>query len=168
MAAIDRILIAYDDSDSSQRLLDYVARLAGGRDDLGFCLFHLLAGPPPEFREHLGAEDPQQERRLAEKIQQRAHAWIREHRPEVEQMLERARGVLIEHGTPAAAIGLRIEPDFGERKLAEACLEAAAQEDCATIAIGRDHSSHFADWLTGRSSSSLVRKAEGLAVWVVQ
>lgn len=168
MSTSKRILIVFDGSEDAWRAARYVAGLADGCPGFEVCVFHLLPGPPPALREHPGAEDPAEERRLSRELQEAAAQWVEENEQKAERMLDEVRMVFQQAGLADGSIKVRVEPDHGEKKTADLYIDAAREESCGTVAIGRTQSHHFAERLFGEAATRLVKKGEGLAVWVVE
>jgi hypothetical protein len=162
------ILMAVDDSESTNRALDYVAHMLGGRPDVRIHLFHLLKSVPPEYFEHGGAEDPARERRLAEELLERQERWIEEEKNRERPILEHAKSVFLEGGVHAEAIECEAAPSFGGIAVARDCLEAAKDNDCRTIVVGRTSLHWYREVLRRHHCHELVRRAEGFTVWIVE
>ena len=168
MSGPKRILIVFDGTEDAWRAARYTARMAEGCPGYQACIFHLLPGPPPALREHPGAEDPAEERRLSRELQREAERWIEEHEQQARRELEEVRMTLLQAGMAQQDVSVRVEPDHGEKKPADIYLDAAREESCSTVVIGRTQSRHFADRLFGETATRLVKKGEGMAVWVIE
>jgi nucleotide-binding universal stress UspA family protein len=69
-----RYLLPIDDSERTRRAVDYVARHGAGAE---VTLLHV--GPiPPELVEHPGAEDPEREERLEQRVAERSRQYDQE------------------------------------------------------------------------------------------
>jgi nucleotide-binding universal stress UspA family protein len=163
----ERILLAFDGSEAAWRALRYTARVASGCREFEVCLFYSLAGLPPEYEEHRGAEDPVEEERLERRLREASNRWIEEHRHDVEAQLGQARAELEKAGVPSSAIEVWIEPTFSEHELVDALVEVAHEAHCTTIAVGRSHAHHVSKLLRRHLSSKLLSKVQELTTWVV-
>jgi len=85
------ILVAVDASENSQRAVHYVGNMLGGVDGFKVTLLHVIREPEED-------EFPDQ----AEK-----EKWYREHRREVDRMLEEYRGMLVGSGFAEADVSVR-------------------------------------------------------------
>lgn len=117
-------------------------------------LLHVLDGePPPELREHEGAERPDEERSLEEGLDARRHAWLEERSRHVPS-LDRARAVLMSSGVLPEVIRTIVVPSPAGQISAQV-LDTAERLGCGTIVVGK-HAypwyrelghRHVGDWL---------------------
>ena len=70
------ILIAIDHLEPSLRAVEYVGEMVGDRKGLSVYLFHVLPPFPPALLEFGGAEDPQKESVLSQKLRDDQALWI--------------------------------------------------------------------------------------------
>ena len=150
-----KILLALDLSPPSQRAADYVARIAPFLKDCQVTVLVVSSGIPysaqqPETvaTELHGDEDHIQERK------------------EVENFLSEIKSLLTKNGLPENRVETRIKP-VG-RGVALDIIDAAHTGDFNTIVVGRRGRSKVKSLLLGSISSTIVEKAEGLTVWVVE
>jgi hypothetical protein len=162
------ILMAVDDSESTDRALRYVAHMVGGRKDVRIHLFHLLKGVPPEYFEHGGAEDPVRERRLNEELFERQKRWIEDERKKERPILDHAESALLEGGVHPDVIDCEAAPTFGGILVARDCVEAAKDNDCGTIVVGRTSLPWYREVVHRHHCHDLVHRAKGFTVWVVE
>ena len=71
-----RMLVAVDESENSQRAVEYVASLLGPIPNVSITLFHVLKPIPRELLEHGGSENPAAEALLGEELRREQDAWV--------------------------------------------------------------------------------------------
>jgi hypothetical protein len=86
-----RILIGIENSQSSIRVLEYVADLVRDSSEFVVHVFHAVEPVPLELREFGGAENPQTEAQLDSQLHQKRDDWIRAAKSEADPLLENAR-----------------------------------------------------------------------------
>ncbi len=150
-----KILLALDLSPHSRRAADYVAQIAPSLKDCQVTALVVSSGIPygaqqldPSDAELHGDEDQVQEKE------------------EIKALLGEIKELLIKSGLPESRIETRIKP-VG-RGVALDIIDEAHMGDFNTVVVGRRGLSKVKSLLLGSISSTIVEKAEGLTVWVVE
>lgn len=164
----ERFLVVVDESPGSKRALDYAGRVLGRRRNFVIILLHLLPPLPPELLEFGGAENPRKEQKLEAELRGDQQAWIRSARNSAKSFLTRAIQQLHKAGVARDAIHLAFSHPARDRDAATAVLEHARGKRCHTVVIGHDAHSWFRELAGGDLTEHLLRRAKGVAVWVVQ
>lgn len=160
-----RILVGIDETEYSNRLIEYVGGLLGETPHARITLFHVLRPMPRKFLEHGGSESPAKEGQLQRELKQEQTAWIRSQQEAECPYLLRAREGLGKAGFPLD----RVELKFGhEDDIAQNILEEARNGGYSTVAVGRYGTSRTKRLFGGGVTEQLLREATGLAVWVVE
>jgi len=162
------ILIALDDSEASLKAVKYVADLIGGVADLSIYLVHVLPPLPPDLLEFGGAEDPHQEARMESRLHQEQAVWAKEECDKVRPLFQRAKDILLRAGVKKEAIQPHHCLSVNRWELARNIMEAAEARNCETIVVGRRAFHGLHKLLGHHVSDHLLRKCEGLTIWVVE
>lgn len=162
------VLVVLDDSPSSWRAVQYVARIIEQGKGFHICLVHLLPSLPAALLEHGGAEDPRKETEVELELKAEQEKWLASARHIVQQRLERAARSLHRSGLPGKSIQRLLgEPGDG-REAAKRVFELADKCRCHTIVVGREAASRLHDCFSTELPEELLLHAKGFAVWVVQ
>jgi nucleotide-binding universal stress UspA family protein len=145
------ILIAVDDSENSERAVNYVAQILAGGQGYQTALLHII--PEPE-------EDYFPSRR----DQQR---WLARYREKMTSLLEGYRKVLIDHGFSADDVTVAIQLR-GCPSMAECILKERERLGYDTIVVGRQGISRSEEFLFGSISSKIVTHGKACTIWVVE
>lgn len=168
LARDKHILVGVDDSEATMRALHYLAAILEGRRDFSVCLLHVLPPIPPELLEFGGAEDPEAERQLSEELKQAQAQWLEEAKQAAEPIMLRAQRILTDRGIAPD----QIEIDFAEAihrpDIPQRLLDAAALHHCGTIVVGRESFPLLQELVQRHVGEELVRKGQGVAIWVVE
>jgi nucleotide-binding universal stress UspA family protein len=162
-----RILIGVEDSESSIRVLEYVADLVRDSSEFDVHVFHAVGPVPLELREFGGAENPQTEAQLDSQLHQKRDHWIRAAKSEAHPLLENARLQLSALGsqkTPVTThlIVLQDTQDFiGE------ILKTASKNRCGTIVVGQSSFPWFKELFASHTSEELLKQSKDFAICVV-
>ncbi len=145
-----KILIAVDNTATSDKGLHYAGRIIGRLPGISVCLLHVYPEPPPDYY-HSGKS-------LADyKNQQEAVA---------ETLVQRCRNMLAETGIASESVAGDIR--MAEQKtISETILEAQQQGEYGTIVVGRRGVSKAEEFLFGSISNALVHHSHNCTVWVV-
>ena len=92
-----RILVGIEDSESSTRVLEYVADLVRDGSSFVIHLLHAVGPVPVELREFQGAENPKTERQLDSQLHQTRDDWMLRAKTEALPLVEDARLQLTGH-----------------------------------------------------------------------
>jgi len=145
-----RILMAVDDSPASKQEIEYVAGMLDWKSaDVRLHLVHVL--PPAPGRTEIG-EGP--------------HATAGEE--PARELLHRLRKRLLAAGAPDERVDVDVLLLRQETSLVEGLLDAARDQECGTIVVGRNSLAWHRELLHRHPADELVRKAHGFAVWVVE
>lgn len=136
-----RILLALDGSASSEKEVEYVARMVSQRDDTHVHLAHCL--PPTTIGESESAGEAARE------------------------LLEGLQRHLCDRGVAPGRVDLGTIRSDGQSSIAEALLDLARDQRCDTIVVGRNSLPWHRELLHHHPADELVRRAEGVAIWVV-
>jgi len=160
-----RILLAVDESENSQRAVQYVGSLLRRTPDVALTLFHVLKPIPREYLEHGGSENPTAESQLGAQLRNEQEAWMVKERESECHVLTQAREGLSKAGFDTSQVALK----FGhEDDIARNILEEARSGRHDTIAIGRHGASRIKRLFGGGVTDQLLRDAKGFAIWVVE
>ncbi len=145
------LLIAVDESDSSQRAVLYVADFLGGVPGFIVTILQIIPVPDEDFFES----------------DEEMHKWTSEKMRATNEMLAKYRQILIQSGFPEDKVRYRacIEES---RSFSDAILETRCDLTCCTIVVGRHHKSKAEEFLFGSTSNRLIHEAKNCAVWVVE
>lgn len=167
MTTNTRILLAVDDSEASERAVRYVADVLGRLADAHVHLFHVLPPIPPGLLEFGGAEDPKAERQLSEKLKQAQAEWIERAKAESEPVMEKARALLSRAGIAPGRVSAEFGPSIHRPDVPREIVEVAQRARCDTIVVGRTSLSWLKEQMGQHVGEALVKKAQGLTLWVV-
>jgi nucleotide-binding universal stress UspA family protein len=160
-----RILVAIDETDAADRLVQYVGALLRETSGARITLFHVLRPMPRKLLEHGGSESPVLEGQLQSELKKEQTEWIHSQQEAECPYLLRAREVLGKAAFPLH----RVELKFGhEDDIARNILEEALRGGYSTVAVGRYGTSMTKRLFGGGVTDQLLREATGLAVWVVE
>ena len=137
-----RILLALDGSDASEKEVEYVAEMVSKREDLFFHLAHVL--PPSTIAESEGAREA------------------------ARATLERLRQRLCDGGVAPDRVDIGTLQGGTDPTLAVALLDLARDQECGTIVVGRNSLPWYRELVHHHPADELVRRSEGVAVWVVE
>lgn len=144
------ILIAVDDSDNSQRAVQYVADMLGSQADaFTVTILHVIAEPEEDFFPT-----------AAEKL-----AWMERESKRIVKLLEGYRAILIKAGFAENAVKTQSTVKYCP-SLAECILQEHPQ-DYGTLVVGRKGRTRTEEFLFGSVSSRIVHHARNCTVWVV-
>ena len=162
------ILICVDNSDSSKQTVAYVAKIVSGKKGVRIRLFHVLQPMPPQLLEFGGSENPQEEEKLEEKQKNAQAEWQRKAEQDAQAGFLRARAILAKGRIPSKSVETQTLCCPGDENLADDIISEALTNKCGTVVVGR----HFFSWLdrifSYHVADKLIRKGEGLAIWVVE
>ncbi len=161
-----RLLIAVDESEASQRAVDYVSAMIDGRSGYYVCVLHGIH-PVPPF-EHGGAEDPEQEAILDAKLQKKDAEWLEREKQAARPLLEKAKGTLRQARVPEDAIVTRFAQASSVDALVSEILAAAEKENCDTIIVGRETFTGLDKIFRRHVADDLIRRGHGYTIWIVE
>jgi hypothetical protein len=167
MAAV-RMLVVVNESAAIERVLTYVVRLLGEHPGVQVGLARALPPVPPALLEFGGTEDPREERRRGAELRAKRRAWHRAATESVHRSLAGARQTLCGGGIPPHRIRTHVFGPADGRDAAERILRTAQTRRYRTVVIGRDATSRVRRYLKRDLARELVRRSQGVTVWVVE
>ncbi|HHB76663.1 MAG TPA: universal stress protein [Desulfobulbus sp.] len=145
-----KVLIAVDDTPTSDRGLKYAGRIIGNLPGVSVCLLHVYPEPPPDYYNS--------GKSLAD--------YTNKQEAEADTLVQRCRKMLTEAGIDPEAITGDIR--MAEQKTISATiLEVQQQGEYGTIVVGRRGVSKAEEFLFGSISNALVHHSHDCTVWVV-
>jgi len=163
-----KLLVALDEHSISTELVEYLGKIISGKQDLEVCLLHMFPPPPPQLREFRGSEDPKAEEQLdREKDVVRQH-WTQEAENAARPVFENATSILTRAGFPLNSIHPIARQLVNHEDLTDDILKLAEENACQTIVVGRSSFPWFKETFHRHLADSLVRKATGITIWVVE
>ena len=145
-----KLLVALDEHSISTELVKYLGKIISGKKDLEVCLLYMLAPLPPELREERG------DNRIL------AVPSGKERRP------GNAISILTRAGVPPNSIRRIARQLVNHEDLTDDILKLAEENACQTIVVGRSSFPWFKETFHRHLADSLVRKATGITIWVVE
>jgi nucleotide-binding universal stress UspA family protein len=151
-----KLLVAVDGTKNSLRTALYAAQACSGSDTEGrIVLFHVLPRLPPHV-----------ESSRAIVAEQRAKVFGEQALLKAERMLARIKERMVRAGAAPQSVSVEIVEEGGD--VPKQIMEAAAEQRCDTIVVGRHEKSAIDKLLTGRDvGEKLKRKRTGYNIWVV-
>lgn len=159
-----RILLAVDESESSERAVRYVGSLLHETHNVELTLFHVLKPIPRELLEHGGSENPVIEEELSKQLRKEQEEWVRVEGQVEYPILVKALETLGKAGFPIERVTMK----FGhERDIAKNILDEAQRGGYTTIVLSRHGCGGIKRLFGGGITDQLLRDAAGLTLWVV-
>ncbi|OKY76126.1 MAG: hypothetical protein BM485_02430 [Desulfobulbaceae bacterium DB1] len=145
-----KILVAVDDSNLSELVLNYVGEVVGGIDKAEICLLHVYPEPPPYY--------------FTEK-----HT-LQEYRDEKEnaarQVFSRAVEVLGSHAIAGTRITTSCLMATG-KTFSKTILQVQKEGGFGTVVLGKRGISKAEEFLFGSVSTAVLRESRDFTVWIV-
>ncbi len=161
-----KMLLAVDGSTASRRAVDYVADMVAGNADIHVGLFHLIS--PPRMLEWGGSENPE----IEETVGQDREQAYREMEAQVQQkgneLLQDFQEVLTQEGIEATVLPVEFEARMDRKHIVDDILRKVEQGSYGTIVVGKHSFSWLENLFSHHVGESLVRKGNGIAVWVIE
>jgi nucleotide-binding universal stress UspA family protein len=159
-----KVLVAIDDSPSSLKAVEYVAKhFAGiGIKDLEVGLAHVLPNLPAIFWDegHILSEEEKMERRKV------VDTWLGGRKAMMEPVFQKTVQMLVEKGMQASQIKTKFISDSTDA--AESLLEEAKDFGYQTIVLGRSSRSAGKTSTMGIVASKVVMHGSSVAVTIVE
>ncbi len=144
------ILIAVDESENSQRAVQYVSQLIGGLKGFKACILHVINEPEEDFFPTSAERDE----------------WFSRHKKKIDAMLEDYRQIMIRHGFDPNDVSVRSTLRYCP-SMAKCILNERDETEYDTIVVGRQGISRSEEFLFGSISSKIVTHARDCTVWIV-
>ena len=145
-----KILLAIDKHESSLRAVDYVGKLTQSCPGFQITIIHVVEKQPEDFFEN----DTQKT------------AYMESSTKEAQDLLERARQMLLGHGLPPEAI--TFEAPVKSCDSMASCIIEEAKENYGTLVVGRRGISKSEEFLFGSVSKKIIDYSKKCTVWVVE
>ncbi len=145
------ILIAVDDSKSSERAVLYVADFLGEAPGFRATIFNLVTAPDMEFFDSEEARA----------------AWIQEQQRKMGKLLERYRHILIQAGFPEEKVFTEIVTKEYP-SIAEAILDEQQKLDSCTVVVARHRISREEEFLLGSTTNKLLHMPKNCSLWIIE
>jgi len=162
------ILIAIDDSKSSERALAQVAHKIDDPSAWHIILLHVLRPIPPKLLEHGGAEDPREEERVEASLDAAQDEWWHRERQAAQPFLAHAVATLKEANIPEQAIETQIYAPVPGEDIATAIIDVARDHACGTVVVGRSSYSWLRELMQSHVADKLAEQAPAFNLWVVE
>ena len=163
-----KLLVALDQHSISTELCNYLGKIISGKQDLEISLLHMLPPPPPQLREFRGSEDPDVEEQLDREMDAVSQRWTREAENTARPVFDNAISILTRAGVPPNSIRRIVRQLVNYEDLADDILKLAKESACQTIVVGKSSFPWFKETFHRHLADRLVRKATGVAIWVVE
>ena len=163
-----RILVGIEDSESSTRLLEYVADLVRDGSSFVIHLLHAVGPVPVELREFRGAENPRTERQLDSQLQQKRDDWMLRAKTEALPLVENARMQLRAMGIAESTISTHLIVLQDKQDFIGGIFKTASKNRCSTIVVGQSPLPWFKELFTTHTGEELLKQSEGFGICVVQ
>ena len=161
---MEPFLIALDCQTDCTKIIDYMIRVLKGTQDCEFKILHILATTSPD---KLRMEEVQRiEHMHAGRPDLAGYFWKKEDERAMERCFAQVGEKLVLGGFRPEAVLSLFAVQSGD--LAEIILAKAAELGCSTIVLGRRRSGMVKQLLLGSVSTSVVKSARGLTVWVIE
>jgi nucleotide-binding universal stress UspA family protein len=159
------VLLAVDESEASDRAVEYTAEMLGGAAGFHVGLLHLEL--PPHMLEWGGAEEVAVEDRVS--AERRADYGEMETKAVAEgrTMLQRYRTRLAEHRIEAEVLLVQFEEPLSRKTIAEHILKTAKERGYGTIVVGRHLFSFWERIFQRHVGETLVHTGEDVTIWVI-
>jgi nucleotide-binding universal stress UspA family protein len=145
------ILAAVDESENSRRAVDYLASWAACSERARIVLVHVIKEPSQDVL-------PDQDER---------DRYIGEKKGAADALLVKVKGRLESLGVPASRIATRTLLCKPPATIADTILTERQGNSYDTIVLGRRGMSKKEEYIFGSVTTSLIREASDVSVWVV-
>lgn len=150
MKGWEKILLAVDGSETSERAVRYVSNIAPLIGDVQICLLHVYPEPPPDYYLKGGRLDA-----------------YRRKRDKVAKMMIKEAAVLLEGaGVPRQSITSRYCMAEG-KTISQVVLDIRAEGEFGTVVAGKRGVSKAEEFLFGSISNALARHSKDFTSWIV-
>jgi nucleotide-binding universal stress UspA family protein len=151
------LLVAVDGTKSSLKAALYAAEACAGSETPGMriVVFHVLPRLPPNVEGSTAAAADKRAERFA------AKAWDK-----AEQTVAQIKEYIVRAGVPPKCVTTEVAEEEGD--VVAQIIQAAAEQKCDTIVVGRDKRSMLSKFFAGGVIEHLLRKPIGYTIWVVE
>lgn len=163
-----KILIAIDDSKSTEQAVTQVAHKIHDPSVWHIILLHVLRPVPPELLEHGGDEDPQAERHIEAEQDAAQAAWRQQAIQASQPIFDKALAILKQANLPEQAIETRIYAPVPEQDIATAIAEVARDNACGTVVVGRSSYAWLREVMHIHVADKLQQQDRPFQIWVVE
>lgn len=163
----NRILLAIDGTQASERAARYVGEVLG-HADAHVRLLHVLPTPPLARTDVPGFRVPTREQPTRRQTDPFVRTPAVERAKRAHPVLERMREILLDEGLGEEQLKLDFHSPAPEESIPRALLEQARQHDCDTIVVGYQKLPWYRELFYRHVGSWLVRHAREHAVWVIE
>ena len=144
-------LIAVDDSESSERAVQYAGYVLGKMKDIHVTLLHVIPEPDEDY--------------FSSEAQKRR--WLEKYQIKMDIAMKAYVKMLSAAGIPEADIEVRLPVRYCP-SMAECILSERDERQYSTLIVGRRGLSRQEEFLFGSVSSKIVNHARHCTVWVVE
>lgn len=145
------ILIAVDESQSSQRAVLYVADFLGETPGFRATIFNLIPIPDADYF--------QSDREREE--------WINQQRQKMEQLLETYRQILIQSGFPEKKVETKVVAKEC-LSIAEEIIDQQRKLGSCTVVVARHKISRQEEFLMGSTTNKLLHAPKNCSLWIIE
>ncbi len=168
MKKTNKILVVVHNSPPSMRAVKYVGIITAGKRNSVLFLFHRIGPLPPELEEFGGSEHPMLEEKLDEEMRRKREKWLQKAERKARPVLNKAKTILTKAGVPAEAVKTQFHISVNGDEEVDDIIDAARNNHCGTVVFGRERFSWLKNIFQHHTADDLVRKGQGLTVWVVE
>ena len=168
MNANRNILVAVDNSEASDRAVDYVAQMVEGGKGVQIVLFHVPAPMPPQLLEFGGAENPEREQRARAELRTAQGELVEEKARAAQPIFARAQTRFREAHIPEESVKAELFMPPAEQSLDASILQAARAHGCHTVVVGREAFSWPREFFQSHGADKLMQQSDDLTLWIVQ
>jgi nucleotide-binding universal stress UspA family protein len=150
MSGWNKFLVAVDDTDSCERALHYLGKVAGCSVNLAITLLHIYPVPPPNYyvEGHVLPE------------------WRRQNEAKAEIVFAKAIKMLSQYSISESRIDFLTRMAAGDT-ISKEILAIQKEGEFGTVVVGKRGVSKAEEFLFGSISNTVVRNSKGFAVWVI-
>lgn len=160
---MERFLIALDCQRDCVKIIDYMVRVLKGTKNFEFKILHVLPTCSPD---KLRMDEVQRiEHMHTARPDLAGYFWKEEEEKRMTSCFVLAKEAFVNGGFRPELVSSLFSVEFGD--LAEIILAKAAEQGCSTVVLGRRHPSIVKEFLLGSVSTSVIKSARGVAVWVI-
>jgi nucleotide-binding universal stress UspA family protein len=163
----NNILLAVDESEASRRAIAYITNMVAGKTGVQVGLFHLVS-PPQRMLEWGGSEDVEVEEKVAAERKQMFLEMEKEVQQKGDTLLRSLQEPFAEKGIAVTVLPVEIEGIMNRKHIAQDLLKTAEEGGYGTVVVGRHSFSGWQRLFKHHVGEELVRKGEGITVWVVE